>query len=135
MSRRSSLPLVHLHPLLPLQVNTEHGFSILTGVNPPVSISGQLHVPDREQDLLPLSKVFNSFLSGRPTPLLAKVTHSSQPFFTCTPLPEMPCTPPPVSAPGAARRNNPNGGPYRNLSRRAIAPPRTDCSFPGPQLV
>lgn len=82
MSRRSSLPLVHLHPLLPLQVNTEHGFSILTGVNPPVSISGQLHVPDREQDLLPLSKVFNSFLSGRPTPLLAKVTHSSQPFFT-----------------------------------------------------
>eukprot|EP00967_Tisochrysis_lutea_P049916 scaffold61285_cov30-Tisochrysis_lutea.AAC.5 len=57
----------------------------MKGINPPVQISGQLVIPNREQELAAAARVFNSFLLGKPTPLIAQVAHSSQPFYTVSP--------------------------------------------------
>ncbi|EOD16868.1 hypothetical protein EMIHUDRAFT_464287 [Emiliania huxleyi CCMP1516] len=64
------------------EVNTEAGFSLGKGESEWFAVQGFLSVPEREYDLVKTADVLNHFLTSRPTPLIASIAGSSQPFFS-----------------------------------------------------
>jgi len=60
---------------------TEPGFWLGRGHSEWFDIEGFLSVPEREYDLVKMADVLNHFLTSRPTPLIAYVAGSTQPFI------------------------------------------------------